>query len=120
MDRPSRDRGLFCVGTMTTFSPGNNTGSLSSFAWQGPHPWADVSQAWLSRLSDQQTVSKGKITEAVSACHSAWVHTVKSRTAADPGCLAPIPVETARSSEPLRVSSISIKEASRVRNQSAS
>ena len=74
-------------------------------------------QAWFRpRLSDQQTVSKGK-TVRQACLPTVYGSTVKFVTqAADPGCLAPLRGDS-RSSELLRVSSISIEKEAGVQGQ---
>lgn len=68
-----------------------------------PHAW------FHTRLSVQQTVRKRK-TVRQACLPTVYGFTVKSVTqATDPGCLAPLPGDS-RSSEPLRMSSISIEK----------
>lgn len=75
-----------------------------------PHAW------FCTGLSDQQTVRKGK-TVRQACLPTVYGSTVKAVTqAADPGWLAPLPGDS-RSSEPLRVCSISIKKKAGVQGQ---
>lgn len=75
-----------------------------------PHAW------FRTGLSVQQTVRKGK-TVRQACLPTVYGSTVKAVTqAADPGCLAPLPGDS-RSSEPLRVSSISIEKEAGVQGQ---
>ena len=118
MDRPGQgQRSVLCRNNDYIFPWKQHGDPMQLSFGRAPIHGQMCPHAWFhTRLSVRQTVRKGK-TVRQACLPTVYGSTVKSVTqAADPGCLTPLPGDS-RSSESLRMSSISIEKEAGVQGQ---